>query len=96
MWNYRIIKGTDNSYGLYETMYNDKKEIIAHDESPIIIGDSVQDLKDTVALMLSDINKCQENILEVDKITFAPMYDDEEEFEQMDLDDFIATINKND
>ncbi len=93
MWNYRVLKGKDNTFGLYETMYNDNKEIIAHDEVPIIVGESVQELKDTLGLMLSDIDKCQDDVLDLDKITFAPMYDPDEEFVEMDFEEFMKTVN---
>jgi len=53
MWNYRIIKDKD-TYGLYEVMYNDDGEICAHSENPEIIGESPEDLLDTLQLMLAN------------------------------------------
>ena len=56
MWNYRIIKDK-KTYGLYEVMYNDNGEICAHSEEPEIIGESPQDLLETLELMAIDVNK---------------------------------------
>ena len=43
MWNYRIIKDKD-TYGLYEVIYNDDGEILAHSEEPEVFGESAEDL----------------------------------------------------
>jgi len=83
MWNYRIIKDSDNSYGLYEVIYNDDGEISAHSEDPEVIGESPEDLLLSLRLMLDDANKSYHNILEADKIDFAPLYD------ESDLEDLV-------
>ena len=83
MWNYRIIKNKDNSYGLYEVIYNDDGEISAHSEDPEVIGESPEDLLTSLRLMLDDANKSYHNILEADKIVFAPLCD------ESDLEDFV-------
>ena len=85
MWNYRIIKDKD-VYGLYEVMYNDDGEICAHSEKPEIIGESPEDLYETLQLMICDIKKHfsyffpikikEEKILEYDKIKFHKFCDD--------------------
>lgn len=76
MWNYRIIKAEDESYGLYEVIYNDDGEISFVTEEPEVIGCSVKDLLDTLRLMLDDAQKASYNILEMDKIEFAPICED--------------------
>lgn len=78
MWNYRIIKNGD-SYGLYEVIYNNCGEICAHSKNPEIIGESPQDLLDTLNLMTSDVNKHinkEKEILEHNKIKFHKFCDD--------------------
>lgn len=77
MWNYRIIKDKD-TYGLYEVIYNDNKEISFHSEKPEMVGESPKDLLDTLELMISDVNKHiskDKEILEIGKIKFHPIND---------------------
>lgn len=90
MWNYRIIKNKDNSYGLYEVIYNDDKEISAHSENSEIIGESPEDILQTLRLMLDDANKSYYNILEYDKIKFAPLCDEDEKSEIITLDELYG------
>jgi hypothetical protein len=92
MWNYRIIKDKDN-YGLYEVMYNDDGEIFAHSENAEVIGDSPEDLLQTLRLMLDDANKSYNNILESDKIKFAPMYEGDLS-EAMTLEEFRKMLDE--
>jgi len=41
-------------------------------------------------MMLEDAKKCKNNILEHDQIQFAPLYDENEEFIEIDnLDDLL-------
>ena len=97
MCNYRIIKDK-KTYGLYEVMYNDDGEIFAHSEEPEIVGESPEDLLETLKLMISDTKKhfsyffpCkvkEEKILELNKIKFAPMYDEKDLGEAMTLEEF--------
>ncbi len=89
MWNYRIIKNKDKSYGLYEVIYNDNGEISAHSESSEIIGESPEDILQTLRLMLDDANKSYYNILEYDKINFAPLIDESERKELITLDELF-------
>lgn len=88
MWNYRIIKSSDESYGLYEVIYNDNGEISAHTEEPEVIGSSVKDLLDALRLMLDDAEKASYNILEMNKIKFAPLIDEDEKGEVVEIEDF--------
>jgi len=91
MWNYRIIKNKDDSYGLYEVVYNENGEISAHSEESEIIGSSVKDLLDTLRLMLDDAEKSSYDILEMDKIKFAPLVDEDEEYiEVEDWSEFMG------
>jgi hypothetical protein len=76
MWNYRVIK-KDDCYGLYEVFYNDYGEISAHDESPTIIGESVDDLTKYLEMMSSDLKKYKDMILEHGEIDFSPFSDEE-------------------
>lgn len=92
MWNYRIIKNKD-TYGLYEVMYNDDGEITAHSQDPEVIGDSPEDLLQTLRLMLDDANKSYNKILESDKIKFAPMYEGELS-EAMTLEEFREMLDE--
>lgn len=93
MWNYRIIKDKDN-YGLYEVMYNDDGEIFAHSENAEVIGDSPEDLLHTLRLMLDDANKSYYNILEADKIKFAPIYDEKDLSEAMTFEEFKKMVDE--
>ena len=90
MWNYRIIKrqveGQADQYGLFEVFYNDEGEISAHSEEPEVVGESPQDILDSLQIMLSDTKKHfdafyppkpNDKILEYGKIEFKPLYDEE-------------------
>jgi metal-responsive CopG/Arc/MetJ family transcriptional regulator len=89
MWNYRIIK-KDESYGLYEVIYNEEKQIAAHSENPELESHDVDDLIESLEMMLEDAKKCKNNILEHDQIQFASLYDENEEFIEIDnLDDLL-------
>jgi hypothetical protein len=92
MWNYRIIQSSDQLYGLYETIYNDDGEISAHAEEPEAIGSSVKDLLDTLRLMLDDAQKSSYNILEMDKIKFASLIDENEKEEAIEIEDFTKLM----
>ena len=75
MWNYRIIKKKDE-YGLYEVFYNDSGDICAHSEKPEIIGESISDLKKTLQMMFTDLDRSKDDILERGNIKFANWEDD--------------------
>ena len=88
MWNYRIIKfPTEDSheyyYGLYETFYNEEGDICGHDEVPTIVGASVEEIQKTLELMVNDVERCKDNVLEGDQIKFAPFYDESEELKDL-------------
>ena len=90
MWNYRIIKDKD-TYGLYEVMYNDDGEIFAHSEEPEIVGESPEDLLETLKLMIDDVNQHiihGKEILKLKKIKFAPMHNEEDLGEPMTFEEF--------
>lgn len=93
MWNYRIIKGK-NFYGLYETMYNDDGEIFAHSEEPELIGESAEDLLQTLRLMLDDAQKSYYNILEYGKIKFAKPCEDYDETQEVTFEEFNDTLKE--
>lgn len=82
MWNYRIIK-TDQNFGLYEVIYNEEGKISAHTAEPEIVADDVDELIEYLELMLQDAKKSKNNILEEDKINFAPLCKEE------DMDNFL-------
>jgi len=92
MWNYRIIK-KDNIYGLYEVIYNDDKEISAHSDMPEIESESVEDLINSLEMMLEDARKSASNILEYENITFSSLYDERELGEAMTYEEFKKIID---
>ena len=98
MWNYRIIKrevdGQPDQYGLFEVFYNDNGEITAHTEEPEVFGESVEDLLQTLRLMIDDAQKSYFNILKHDEIKFASMYDEKDLGEAMTLEEFKKTLDK--
>ena len=70
-WNFRIIKTTKDDvdfFGLYEAFYNKAGELCAHDEEPTLIGDSAEDIKKTLEMMINDVEKHE--VLDGDKIEF--------------------------
>jgi hypothetical protein len=83
MWNYRIIKfasksnheGDTHYYGMYETFYNEKGEICAHDEIPIIVGESVEDIRKSLSIMTADAIRLE--VIDGDAIKFANFSDEE-------------------
>jgi hypothetical protein len=91
MWNYRIIKteikGQPDQYGLFEVIYNDDKEISAHTERAEIVGESPEEIVQTLRLMLNDANKSYYNVLNYKEIKFAPLYDENEKSEVITLDE---------
>ena len=100
MWNYRIIKfpmedNHEYDYGLYETFYNEQGEVCGHDEVPTIVGASVEEIQKTLEMMMNDVNRCKEAVLEGDQIKFAPFYDESEGLiEIKDLDSFLKEEDK--
>jgi len=92
MWNYRIIKDK-NSYGLYEVIYNDAKEICAHTEKAELSSDSVDNLIKYLEMMLSDAIKSKEDVLEIGGIKFAPISEDEkEDSHEIDFNKFMSDL----
>lgn len=95
MWNYRVIKKEhecgESEYGLYEVMYNDKGEIAAHTEKPELIGDSLEDLKKSLELMNTDLDKHitgDSIILNHDTIKFHSFCDNKkEDYVEFDISD---------
>lgn len=92
MWNYRIIKhkseNGEDQYGLFEVMYNDDGEIFAHTEEAEVVGETSEDLLQTLRLMLDDAQKSYYNILEYGKIKFAKPCEDYGEAEVLTIDQF--------
>lgn len=65
-WNYRITKEVYNHkylaepetiYGVREVYYDDNEDIVNFSEKPIIIGDSLQEVKDTLTRMIECCDK---------------------------------------
>ena len=55
-WNYRVIQHKDY-FGLHEVFYNDDHSIVAYVETPEVIGDTIDEIKSTLNMMLSDFEK---------------------------------------
>jgi len=89
MWNYRIIKreveGQPDQYGLFEVIYNDEGKISAHSEEPELVEESPEGILQTLRLMLDDANKSYYNILKYDEIKFAPLVDESEKEDIIEL-----------
>jgi hypothetical protein len=91
MWNYRIIKfrtkrgkpSDEHYHGLFETFYNDAGEICAHDETPTIVGDSVEDIRKTLSMMTADAIRFE--VIDGDKIKFKE-FDESGETYEVDLE----------
>ena len=78
MWNYRVIKNKE-TYGLYEVFYNNEGEIAAHAENPDLVGESVEDLLASLALMKMDVLKHMDDpdrVLEMGEIEFKSFDED--------------------
>ena len=93
MWNYRIIHyhsdkgmGLKDHYGLYEVIYNDKGEISAITEEPEVIAGTPEDLIKSLEIMLSDAKKFKNKILDYKTIRFAPLYDESEKYETINIE----------
>jgi len=100
MWNYRIIKfpmedSHEYDYGLYETFYNEQGEVCGHDEVPTIVGASVEEIQEALEMMVNDVNRCKDDVLEGDQIKFAPFYDESEGLiEIKDMESFLKGGDK--
>ena len=56
-WNYRIIYHDDDKYpyyGLHEVFYTKKGKIKFFTEEPDIVGESEEDIRDQLKMMLHD------------------------------------------
>lgn len=94
MWNYRIIKLPNKTYGLYEVFYNDDGEIFAHNEEPETgFRQTPEEILESITLMHKDAKKSLSNILEMDKIKFAPLSEDENDWEE--IKDIKTFLNEN-
>lgn len=98
MWNYRIIKSKNDTYGLYEVFYNDDGEITAHAEKAEIIAENPKEILESITLMYKDVKKHfsrfyppevnEEKILIENQMKFAPIYDEKDLGEAMTLEEF--------
>ena len=97
MWNYRIIKrevdGQPDQYGLFEVFYNDNGEITAHADEAEVIGDNPEEILESIMLMQKDAQKSLSNILEMNKIKFAPLSEDENDW--VEIKDIKTFLNEN-
>lgn len=53
-WNHRVVKYTTSHevyYGIVECFYNSKNEITGYDTEPRVLGDSIEELRETLAMM---------------------------------------------
>lgn len=96
MWNYRIIKRTgkedqDDYYGLFEMFYNDDNKISLMTVEPEMVGESVDELINSLKLMYNDAVRCKNDVLVEGEIEFAPICDDDFS-EAMSFDEFIQSI----
>lgn len=60
MWNYRVIKHEsldETVYGLHEVYYDKKGKPNGYTENAVAVGDTVEELKEVLKMMLSDITK---------------------------------------
>jgi metal-responsive CopG/Arc/MetJ family transcriptional regulator len=94
MWNYRILKSNEESYGLYEVIYNDDGKISAHTASAEVEGESPEDILSSLRLMLDDAQKSYYNVLDMDSIEFAPLHNEDEKFESIALEDLERQIKE--
>jgi ATP-dependent Zn protease len=92
MWNYRIMKSGEKSYGLYEVMYNDNGEISAHVARAEVEGESPEEILSSLRLMLDDAQKSYYNILDMGNIEFHEFCDDLDEAEAITLEEFDKII----
>jgi hypothetical protein len=91
MWNYRILSypGKDKSeayYGLVEAIYNESGGLCAHDEEPILTGESPNDILESLNLMINDVKlHCQDSsiVLDVDAIVYESFFEDDEDMESL-------------
>ena len=59
-WNYRIFRekiGDEINYSMREAYYDDKGNVDGYTSSPIIQGESLTELEDTLKRMLNDIER---------------------------------------
>lgn len=67
-WNYRIYRYGEEAgggLGLHEAYYEDGK-IVRYTKDPIIVGDNIDELKEALAMMGRDIERCKDDILDYD------------------------------
>jgi hypothetical protein len=101
MWNYRIIKieaeNQPDEYGLFEVIYNNDGEISAHSEEAELVSPSVKELLDSLRLMLDDAQKSSYNVLEMNKIKFAPLIDplEDDEGEVVEIENYTEFMGLN-
>ena len=55
-WNYRVINHKDY-YGLHEVHYGGEEEIIGYTEDPVVVGDTVEEIKHALIRMLSCVEE---------------------------------------
>jgi len=102
MWNYRVLSypskdplnarefGQDRHgegyFGLVEAVYNEAGGLCAHDEVPIITGNSPDEILESLNIMLGDVKRhCQDSsiVLNVDKIVYESFTSDGDDMEKL-------------
>ena len=77
-WNYRVVHrrcGDTDTFTIHEVFYNGAGEITAMTEDPVEpMGESLQELKDDVELMLTALNH---PVVVEGEVKYAPMEEDD-------------------
>jgi len=57
-WNYRIIKHTDDSFGLYEVHYNDVGKVESYTSEPCrFVSDTAESMRDVLKMAMAALDK---------------------------------------
>ena len=72
-WNYRLVKHDDTPpksksgkyvyYGLHEVYYNDDGSIYMYAPDPDVVGDSIEEIRESLEMMLRDVERSKDDIL---------------------------------
>lgn len=57
-WNYRIIKHTDSTFGIYEVFYSDAGKVEMYSSDPCgFVSDSLDEMRDVLKMATEALSK---------------------------------------